>query len=87
MAEQRYYIMGTIRDPRALIRSRWPPPDRPDDPPFVAYSAAIDDWIRNDDVGHWVVNGDTVLTEISADQVDDVRARIRVRNRGTQALA
>jgi hypothetical protein len=77
----KFHIIGELRKPLGLIRSDH-------GPPFIAerFDSAIDDFVRDEAAGRWVILGDTMLTEIDADQVDDVRARIRVRNRGSQAL-
>jgi hypothetical protein len=78
----KHFIIGTLQKPLGLIRSDH-------GPPFVAerYNSAIDDFVRDEAAGRWILLGDTMLTEIPDDQVDDIRARIRIRNRGTQALA
>lgn len=83
--ETRFYILGTLRQPTALLRrSRGGP-----DPPFCRFDPAVPpdgDFVPSWEAGQFIIGGDTLLTEIPPDQVDDVRAKIRIRNRGTKAL-
>jgi len=79
-----HYILGTLKEPRGLLRhTRGDPAVAP----YARYDPATDDFVPTVEEGAWIMAGDTMLTAIDAEQVDDVRARIRVRNRGSEALA
>jgi hypothetical protein len=74
--EARHYIGGTLKAPHYLVRSRWPDGE----PPFESYDGAVDDLRKNDGMGSWILKGDTILTRIPADKVDQVKAYLRARD-------
>lgn len=83
---QKFFILGTLKRPLGLLRE-----SRDEGlTPFAHFDPAIPpdgDFVPSQEAGSLIHTGDTLLTDLPADQVDTVKARIRVAVRGSQAVA
>jgi len=81
---RQHYILGTLKAPRGLLRHVR---GEPDVAPYGRYDPAIDDFVPTVEEGAWIMAGDTMLTRIEPDEVERVASILRIRNRGSEALA